>query len=172
MGQKPGDLTLQYSNHPISNSYLFFQGDIAADDAFQTAMLGAKQQSAIGVQRFGAALDFPVADVDDDAAAEGEAMFLPLIGDGLEPPGTDEVVVMVEFLEDFHGQGGAVLALAGFEFQGSGVFAQLRRKFAGVQVHTNADAQNYVFVLVQFRAEFNEDAGDFFATNQNIIGTL
>jgi len=121
MGQKPGDLTLQYSNHPISNSYLFFQGDITADDAFQTAMLGAKQQSAIGVQRFSAALDFPVADVDDDAAAEGEAMFLPLIGDGLEPSGTDEVVVMVEFLKDFHGQGSAVLALAGFGWPSDGV---------------------------------------------------
>src|SRR5260221_11566675 len=172
MGQKPGDLTLQYSNHPISNSYLFFQGDIAADNALQTAMLGAKQQSAIGVQRFGAALDFPVADMDDDAATEGEAMFLPLVGDGLEPPGTDKVIVMVEFLEDFHGEGGAVLSLAGFDFQRGGVLAQLGRKLAGGQVHADADAENDVFNRVQFRAEFREDAGDFFATNENIIGPL
>ena len=96
--------------------FRFFHGDVAADDAFEPAVLGAKQQSAVGIERLGAALDFSIADMNRDAMPDGGAMFLPLVGNRLEPAGADAVVIAVEFLKDFDGEGGAVLVDAGFDF--------------------------------------------------------
>ena len=59
--------------------FLLFHGDVAADDAFELAVLGSEQQRAVGVQRFGVTVDFTVADVNRNALANGGAMFFPFL---------------------------------------------------------------------------------------------
>src|ERR1700722_12269894 len=76
---------------------LFFHGDVAADDAFEPAVLGAKQQRAVGIERLSAALDFAIADMNDHAMPDGGTMLLPLVRHRLEPAGADPVVIAVEF---------------------------------------------------------------------------
>ncbi len=39
-----------------------------------------------------------------------------------------------------------------------------------VQVHVHADAQDDVLDAVQFRAEFGQNARDFFSAHQNVVG--
>src|SRR5204863_9711318 len=78
----------------------FLKGDIAADDSFEMAVIGAEQQRAIGVERFGAAVQGPFADLNRDAAAERGAAGLPLIGDGDELVFADALVIAVEFAQE------------------------------------------------------------------------
>ena len=61
------------NNNSIST---FFDGHIAADDSIQLAMLGAEEQRAVAVERFGGAPENAVTDVDDHVLAERGAMLL------------------------------------------------------------------------------------------------
>src|SRR5438093_6523354 len=75
---RPRALTRQYRS-PLQPSTrvalveLFFKCDIATYNALQMPVLRAEKQSAVGVQRFGAAANDPLADANDDVLAEGGA---------------------------------------------------------------------------------------------------
>ena len=60
---------------------LFFNGDIAADDAFQASVLRSQQQCAVRVERLRCAADLAVADMNLNTPAQGGAMLLPLVRD-------------------------------------------------------------------------------------------
>ncbi len=147
----------------------FFDGDVAADDAFEVAVLGAEEERAVGVEGFGATFNFVVAGADGDALAKGGAMFFPLIGEGFEAARGNARIVTVEFAEDFDGELGAVLAVAGLYFERGDELAQFGGELAGGGVHVDADAEDDVFDLVELGAEFGEDAGDFFSADEDVI---
>ncbi len=86
----------------------------------------------------------PVADADDHIVAQGGAMFLPFVRHSLELARADPLIIAVQFAQDGHGQPGAIMALAGFDFQRSGDLAQVGRKIARAQVHIHADAEDDV----------------------------
>ena len=55
-----------------------FQGHVAADDPFQMPVLGAQEQRAVFVQRFGLAVDRAVAHANRNTLARGWRIVAPI----------------------------------------------------------------------------------------------
>src|ERR1019366_8264110 len=65
----------------VKSADSFLQRHVAADDAFQMALLRADEQAAVVVERLRAAADFAVAGVRRDIFADGRATGFPFVGD-------------------------------------------------------------------------------------------
>src|SRR5262249_36055519 len=73
----------------------FLHRYVAADDAFQEAVLGAQQECAVRVERFRAAPDQAFARADGDVLADCGAVLLPFVGNGIELTAANEIVIRV-----------------------------------------------------------------------------
>src|ERR1700722_16718804 len=79
-GNRKLKLGLQQKRLAAAECLRFFNSYVAAGDALLATMLGPKDQRAVVIQRFGAAANFSIADVNGYLFADGAAMLLPFIG--------------------------------------------------------------------------------------------
>src|SRR5207249_211363 len=82
----------------------FFERYIPTQDAFQMAMFGAQEQRAILVERFGAAANFALADLNRHLASQGGAMLFPVICQRSETIVINSPVVLIQGLQHGGGQ--------------------------------------------------------------------
>ncbi len=82
----------------------FFEREIAADDPFEMAVIGAEQKRAIFAERFRPAAHLSIAGADDDFLAYRRAMFFPLIRDRSETSGSDPGIIALQLFQDNDGE--------------------------------------------------------------------
>src|SRR6185437_2899544 len=159
---------------PMSNRRIISQSnrgrDIAADDVFEVPMFRAQQQRAIIIERFRAAMNAPITDLESHRLADGGAMLRPLIRDGFKFAGAHPRVVTIQLTEDFNGEIGAGNRSAAFDFQRRRNLAQIRWKLRRSQIDIHTNAKNDMLNAIQFRAQFRENARGLFSVEKNVIG--
>ena len=128
IGRTGGQRVAQNLHSDIPKGCSLFECQVATADAFQVTVLGAQQQRAVFSKRLGPATDSAVAGANDDVAADGCAMLLPLVGDRGEAAGTGSIIVGIQLPQDTHSEIGARHLAARFRLQGGGNLPQFGRE--------------------------------------------
>src|SRR4051794_8825333 len=144
------------------------EGDIAADDAFKAAVLGADEERAFRIERFGVSFNFAGTGGDFDMVTDSGAVLLPFIRDGFEFSAKEAMVVDIQLTKQLGGKFGAVNGMAKLNLERGGYTAQIYREIGFIEIDVHADAENDVFDFIQLGGHFGENAADFFAANKDI----
>jgi hypothetical protein len=145
---------------------------MAANDAFQPAVLRADQQRAVRVQRFSAAFQNPFTNADGDILPDGRAARFPFIRKPLKTTAAHPGVIAVKLAQDARRQFRPGDRLTAGKAQRGRHFANLRGKVPRRLIHIKADAEDEMLDRVELRAEFGQHPGDLPAADQQVVGPL